>query len=99
MTVLRDRARLVFAEADLEHAAHALYAELPPNDSALLFLSGSSPALVDIAIAQVPDGALVAGQTPDTCYDGAASSALIERGGDAGTPAELATRLADRWPS
>lgn len=99
MTVLRDRARLVFAEADLEHAAHALYAELPPNDSALLFLSGSSPALVDIAIAQVPDGALVAGQTPDTCYDGAASSALIERGGDAGTPAELAARIADRWPS
>jgi chemosensory pili system protein ChpB (putative protein-glutamate methylesterase) len=99
MTVLRDRARLVFAEADLEHAAHALYAELPPNDSALLFLSGSSPALVDIAIAQVPDGALVAGQTPDTCYDGAASSALIDRGGDAGTPAELAARLADRWPS
>lgn len=99
MTVLRDRARLVFAEADLEHAAHALYAELPPNDSALLFLSGSSPALVDIAIAQVPDGAMVAGQTPDTCYDGAASSALIERGADAGTPAELATRIADRWPS
>jgi len=99
MTVLRDRARLVFAEADLEHAAHALYAELPPNDSALLFLSGSSPALIDIAIAQVPDGALVAGQTPDSCYDGAASSALIERGGDAGTPAELAARLADRWPS
>lgn len=99
MTVLRERARLVFAEADLEHAAHALYAELPPNDSALLFLSGSSPALVDIAIAQVADGALVAGQTPDSCYDGAASSALIERGGDAGTPVELAARLADRWPS
>lgn len=99
MTVLRDRARLVFAEADVEHAAHALYAELPPNDSALLFLSGSSPALVDIAIAQVPDGALVAGQTPDSCYDGAASSALIERGGDAGTPVELAARLAERWPS
>lgn len=99
MTVLRDRARLVFAEADAAHAAQALYAELPPNDSALLFLSGSSPALVDIAIELAPDGALVAAQSPDTCYDGAASSALIGRGGDAGSPAELALRLAERWPS
>ena len=65
MTVLRDRARLVFAEADVAHAAHALYAELPPNDSAVLFLSGSDPALVDIAMGLAPDGALVAAQSPD----------------------------------
>lgn len=99
MTVLRDRARLVFAEADADHATHALYAELPPGDSAMLFLSGSSPALVDIAMAQSPDGALVAAQSPETCYDGAAPSALIALGGASATPAELAVRLAERWPS
>lgn len=97
ITVARERGRLVFAEdAD---AAQSLYAQLPANDSAALFLSGSDPALVETAMAQAPLGALVAAQSPDSCYDGAAASALIERGGDSGSPAELAGRLAERWPS
>lgn len=97
ITVARERGRLVFAEdAD---AAQSLYAQLPANDSAALFLSGSDPALVETAMAQASQGALVAAQSPDSCYDGAAASALIERGGGCGSPAELAGRLAERWPS
>jgi chemosensory pili system protein ChpB (putative protein-glutamate methylesterase) len=97
ITVARERGRLVFAEdAD---AAQSLYARLPANDSAVLFLSGSDPALVEIAMAQAPQGAMVAAQTPESCYDGVAASALVERGGGSGSPAELAGRLAERWPS
>ncbi len=97
LTVVHQRGRLVFTEdAD---ATHPLLAQLPGHDSAALFLSGSDPSLVDAAMAQAAQGALVAAQTPDSCYDGAAACALIERGGASGSPPELAGRLAERWPS
>lgn len=70
---------------------------LPPADSAVLMLSGSDPALVDAAMNHASAGALVAGQSPDGCFDAAAPNALIARGGEAGQPAELAARLAARW--
>lgn len=76
-----------------------LLAALPSADSAVLLLSGSDPALVDAVMNHSWAGALVAGQAPDGCYDAAASSALIARGGSAGQPAELAQRLAERWRS
>jgi hypothetical protein len=54
--------------------------------------------LVDAAMGQVGAGALVAGQSPEGCYDGAAADIVIARGGESGTPARLAERLAERWP-
>ena len=74
-------------------------AALPSADSAVLLLSGSDPTLVDAVMNHSWAGALVAGQAPDGCYDAAASSALVARGGVAGQPVELAQRLAERWRS
>ncbi|MGH8075839.1 MAG: chemotaxis protein CheB [Lysobacter sp.] len=72
-------------------------AALPSADSAVLMLSGSDPALVDAVMNHSWAGALVIGQAPDGCYDAAAPSALVARGGASGQPADLARRLADRW--
>lgn len=72
-------------------------AALPSADSAVLMLSGSDPAQVDAVMNHSWAGALVIGQAPDGCYDAAAPSALVARGGDSGPPAELARRLAERW--
>ncbi len=70
---------------------------LPAGDSAVLLFSGAEAAQVDEAMALAAQGALVAGQSPDGCYDAAAASAAIARGALGGQPAELAARLAARW--
>ncbi|MCD9028885.1 chemotaxis protein [Luteimonas sp. BDR2-5] len=75
----------------------ALPAALPADDSAVLFLSGSDVALVEQAMGPAWQGALVAGQSPEGCYDATAASAAIARGSASGTPAELAAILAARW--
>ena len=76
-----------------------LLAQLPAADSAVILLSGSDPALVDAAMSHAFHGALVAGQIPEGCYDASAPQALIARGAEAGAPAELARKLAARWPA
>ncbi|GAA3916438.1 chemotaxis protein CheB [Luteimonas lutimaris] len=93
----RDRSRLVFV-AD-ESRSKPLLDALPPADSALLLLSGSSVDSVGAGMAQVASGLLVAGQALDGCYDPAASTALIAHGAATAMPAELAGQLAARWPS
>ncbi len=75
----------------------SVLAALPPADSAVLLLSGSDPTLIDAVMNHSWAGALVIGQAPEGCYDATAPSALVARGGDAGQPAELARRLAERW--
>lgn len=72
---------------------------LPTADSAVLLLSGADAAVVDAVLNQSWSGALVAGQSPEGCYDAAATNALIARGGSAGQPVELARRLVERWPA
>ncbi|NUS60586.1 MAG: chemotaxis protein [Lysobacter sp.] len=72
---------------------------LPAKDSAVLLLSGADPAVVDAALAHAEKGALVAGQSPDGCYDAAAPMALTARGGTAGAPNELVQSLLQRWPA
>lgn len=96
-TLLRENGRLVFAASDVP--VPSLHARLPANDSATLLLSGSDVSLVDAALAQGREGALVAAQSVDDCYEPTASAALIERGGESGTLTDLADRLAARWPS
>jgi chemosensory pili system protein ChpB (putative protein-glutamate methylesterase) len=75
-----------------------LIASLPAADSAVLLLSGSDPAQVELALALGAQGGFVAGQSPQGCYDPAASKVLASRGGMMATPAELATHLASHWP-
>lgn len=97
ITVIADRARLVFATSD--DATAGLQAALPAGDTAWVFLSGSDAALVDGVAALAPQGALLTAQTPESCYDGTAPARMIERGGHGGSPAALAGRLVERWPS
>ena len=88
-----------FADGGIQFAAGAddVLAVLPSADSAVLLLSGSDPTLVDAVMNHSWAGALVIGQAPDGCYDAAAPSELVARGGESGQPAELARRLAERW--
>ena len=72
-------------------------ATLPPGESAVLMFSGSDTGLVEAAMGHAQAGALVAGQSPEDCYDAAAADALVARGAESGQPADLARRLADRW--
>lgn len=74
-------------------------AALPSAGSAVLLLSGSDPAQVDAVMNHSRAGALVIGQASHGCYDAAAPSALVARGGGCGQPAELAERLSERWRS
>lgn len=74
-------------------------AALPSADSAVVLLSGSDPAQVDAVMSHSWGGALVIGQAPEGCYDAAAPSALLSRGGGSGQPVQLAERLADHWRS
>jgi chemosensory pili system protein ChpB (putative protein-glutamate methylesterase) len=85
-----------FGEGTLQ--SETLIASLPAADSAVLLLSGSDPAQVEAALALAAQGGLAAGQSPQGCYDPAASKALAARGGKVATPAELATYLASHWP-
>lgn len=90
--VVSGDAGLRFREGDQD-----MIAALPADDSAVLMLSGSDAGLVDAAMRHAGTGAFVAGQSPDGCYDSAASAVLVARGGESGQPADLARRLVQRW--
>jgi len=75
-----------------------LLAAMPPADSAILLLSGSDAGDVDTALSHAARGALVAGQSPEGCYDAEAPGALIARGAASGAPADLVKQLRKRWP-
>jgi chemotaxis response regulator CheB len=79
--------------------AAGMFAALPPKNSALVFLSGSDPQLVDVAVATAAAGTLVIAQSAEDCYDGTACADLRARGVASALPVELAGRLASRWPS
>lgn len=74
-------------------------AGLPAGDSAVLVLSGSDPSAVPELMDASREGALVAGQSPEDSFDGAAAVALMAAGGESHTAAELAQRLSSRWLS
>lgn len=79
--------------------AAGMFAALPPKNSAVIFLSGSDPHLVDVAQASAAAGTLVMVQPAEDCYDGTACAELRARGVISALPVELAGRLASRWPS
>lgn len=96
LSLVREKAQLRFVGD--ESGTQRLPDALPPDDSAILFLSGSDPALVDEAMGQGWAGALVVGQSPEDSYDAAAATRVIELGGQATAPAQIAERLLERWP-
>jgi chemosensory pili system protein ChpB (putative protein-glutamate methylesterase) len=75
------------------------FAALPAADSALLLLSGADPALVDRALALSLAGGIALGQSPENCFDPAASDALVARGGQALALAQIPLTLLARWPA
>lgn len=91
---------VVETDAGLRFTADvALLASLPASDSAVLLLSGSDPADVDIVLDHAANGTMVAAQSPDGCYDAAAPNALSARGGNVGSPADMVQQLLQRWPA
>lgn len=95
LTLRADTTGVAFAEGDV----FAGLAALRQADSALLLLSGADPALVDAAMTMRWAGGLVLGQSSENCFDPAASDALVARGGEALSLAELSRQLLDRWPA
>ena len=73
------------------------FAALHAADSAMLLLSGAPTALVDVALAMRWAGGLALGQTAENCFDPAASSALVARGGEASNLAGMSHQLLQRW--
>ncbi|HDS0950441.1 TPA: chemotaxis protein [Stenotrophomonas maltophilia] len=72
-------------------------AALPPENSALVLLSGADLAHVGPALDLAAAGAWVAGQVGEGCYDPAAATAVVAAGMVAGEPQELAQAIAARW--
>lgn len=87
-------AGLVFAAATGEPA----FAALPAIDSALILLSGADSGLVDAAMSLSWAGGLALGQSTENCFDPAASNALVARGGQSASLAQLPLKLLERWP-
>ena len=79
-------------------AGEPTFAALPPVDSALLLLSGADMSLVDVAMSLSWAGGLALGQSPENCFDPAASNALVARGGQAANLVQLPAKLLERWP-
>ena len=78
--------------------ATSSFSALPASDTAIVMLSGSDIASVDQAMHMAASGALIMAQTLEGCFEPEAPAALAARGGESGLPAELARKLADRWP-
>lgn len=77
--------------------AEPVISGLPATDSAVVMLSGADQELVDAALALAAEGAWVAGQVSDGCYDPAAAIRLAAHGMSTGDPVYLANALAERW--
>ena len=80
-----------------QQAGASVVGGLPAAHSAVLLLSGSDPQQVEDVLALAGQGAWVAGQTGDGCYDPAAAMQLIGRGHPGGDPVQLAQALSARW--
>jgi len=90
-----ERNQVVFKE----HTGPACwFSTLPASDTAIVMLSGGDIASVDQAMHMAAAGAVVMAQTLEGCFEPDAPAALAARGGESGLPAELARKLAARWP-
>src|SRR3546814_14642255 len=92
LSIEQDKTRILFVAG--EGGSGPMLDVLPAGDSALLLLSGSSADCVDVAMAHVPAGLMVAGQARDGCYDAPASNDFTAGGAAVGTPAQRAAQPA-----
>ncbi|MEG2804597.1 chemotaxis protein CheB [Stenotrophomonas sp.] len=70
---------------------------LPAAHSAVVLLSGADASQVESVLGLAAEGAWVAGQVGEGCYDPTAANAVVAAGMDAGEPPQLAERIVDRW--
>jgi chemosensory pili system protein ChpB (putative protein-glutamate methylesterase) len=77
----------------------ALVREMPAADSVLVVLSGADPSLVPAATALRNGGGQAFAQTPDSCFDATAAQSLANAGASAMPSAQIAARVAARWPA
>lgn len=70
---------------------------LPATHSAVVLLSGADAGQVDAVLALAGEGAWVAGQVGEGCYDPTAANAVVAAGQDAGEPPQLAQSIVERW--
>jgi chemosensory pili system protein ChpB (putative protein-glutamate methylesterase) len=87
--------RLRFAPGPLD----ALVRALPAAESVLVVLSGADPGLVPAAGALRSGGGQAFAQSPDSCFDATAAQALAAQGASAMPSAQIAARVATRWPA
>lgn len=74
------------------------FESLPASDTAIVVLSGGDVAAVDQVMRLAAEGALVAGQSAEGCFEPGAANDVVARGGETGLPPRLAERLTERWP-
>jgi chemosensory pili system protein ChpB (putative protein-glutamate methylesterase) len=79
--------------------AAALESALGEPGSMLMVLSGADGSVVDVAAAHAARGSEVHVQTPDSCFDAAAASALSVRGIPATPAPRLAAYATAHWPT
>ena len=84
-------------EAGAADATQGIAAALNDAGTVVVVLSGAEAGVVQPARAHAANGGLVLVQTPSTCFDGTASSALEGPGVTAGSPADLAKLAAANW--
>ncbi|MDR1075889.1 MAG: hypothetical protein LBL59_06220 [Xanthomonadaceae bacterium] len=80
----------------VDHPSEIIQA-LPPAGSAVLFLSGSDPARVDVAFEFAARGGWLAGQSLEGCYDATAVKLLAAHGIGLNSPSGLVKEMVERW--
>jgi len=70
---------------------------LPAEHSAVLMLSGADTARVEAVLAKGREGAWIAGQSGEGCYDPVAATAVVAAGHTAADPLQMAQALSERW--
>jgi len=95
MGAARDGDGLRFTGGSLD----ALLREMPARDSVLVVLSGADTVLIHAAAAFRGDGGTAFAQSPDSCFDAAAAQAVASQGAATLAPAQIAEKVAQRWPA
>ncbi|MEO8743311.1 MAG: hypothetical protein ABI365_08985, partial [Lysobacteraceae bacterium] len=78
---------------------HGLAAALNDPSMVIVVLSGAEATIVEPARGHIAHEGMVLAQTPATCFDSTAASALEAQGVKTGSPVELAAWAAKRWVS
>jgi chemosensory pili system protein ChpB (putative protein-glutamate methylesterase) len=78
-------------------ASEGLASTLNNPATVIVVLSGAEPAIIEPAQAHSAHGGKVLVQTPMTCFDSTAASALDGKGAIVAMPSELAGFATARW--